>query len=183
MEILLSNSHTIWFNGKFTEINSSGCPIPTETKDSVIFHVPVESVMIQDRVTVPKISLVGQTYSIKYAEDSSAVTSTSFRSAIRYGISTDIKFDYSKISNDSFPDIIFTRPGFVNGADGLQNPTWYNQSYTKNLEDIRFMETDSFEKTALGRAELLKLYGIIFGVPDTADSIFSAIDQKYDYIY
>lgn len=159
-----------------------GCPVPTEQKDSKVFYVPVESAMVQERVTVPKISLIGQTYSIKYVEDASPIASTTFGSAVRYGIVEDIKYDYSKIKNDSFPDIIFTKPGLMM-SNGTENPTWYNQSYTNDLEALRFLETDSYEQTALGRSELLKLYGIIFGVSDSAESIFSAVDQKYFYFF
>jgi len=154
-----------------------GCPAPTKHKDSKVIYVPVESAMVQERVTVPKINLIGQTYSIKYVEDASSITSTTFQSAVRYGIVEDISFDYSRLRNDSYPDVIFTKPGTMM-RDGVENPTWYNQSFTSGLEALRFLETDAYEKTPLGRAELLKLYGIIFGVSDSADSIFSAVEQK-----
>ena len=159
-------------------IHPSGCPSP-DVKDTLIFHVPVARVMVQDPVTVPKISLIGQTYGIKMVEDVSVITSQTLRSSVRFGISNDIKFDYSKINNTTLPDIIFTKPGIMAAQSGSgQNPTWYNQSYTSDLENRRFMETDSYEGTPLGRAELIKLYGLIFGVAETSESIFSAINQK-----
>jgi len=154
-----------------------GCLAPTEHKNAKVFYVPVESGMLQDRVTVPKISLIGQTYSIGYVEDASSISSSTFRSAVNYGVVNDISFDYSQIKNGSYPDVIFTKPGIMM-KDKVENPSWYNQSYTSDLEALRFSETDSFEQTALGRAELLKLYGIFFGVSDSAESIFSAVEQK-----
>lgn len=154
-----------------------GCPAPTEQANSKVFFVPIESGMVQDRVTVPKISLIGQTYSIPYVEDSSSISSSTFISAVKYGIVNDINFDYSQIKNTSYPDVIFSKPGTMM-RDNVENPTWYNQSFTSALEALRFSETDAFEQTALGRAELLKLYGIFFGVSDSAESIFSAVEQK-----
>jgi hypothetical protein len=43
----------------------------------------------------------------------------------------------------------------------------------------QFIDTDAGESTPLGRAELLKLHGLIFGVAKTAQAIFDSIVVNY----
>ena len=47
------------------------------------------------------------------------------------------------------------------------------------LSSTQFIDTDSGESTPLGRAELLKLHGLIFGVAKTAQAIFDSIVVNY----
>ena len=158
-----------------------GCPTPPGlTANTTVIEVPVSKVMIQDTVTVPKITLIGQGSAIEFVEDSTFITTRSVRTALFAGSVTDVQFDYTKV-NGALPDVIVTDPGMLmsmNGTTMIPNPTWYNQSFTQTLESRRLMETDASEKTPLGRAELIKLYGLLFGISESANSVFTAIEQK-----
>jgi iron complex transport system substrate-binding protein len=43
----------------------------------------------------------------------------------------------------------------------------------------QFVDTDAGEASPLGRAELVKLYGLMFGVSKTATAIFDSIVVNY----
>ncbi len=71
---------------------------------------------------------------------------------------------------DLEPDAIFLSP--------FQNSGGYGQ--VEHL-GIPIIETaDYMETSALGRAEWMKFYGLLFGVEAKADSLFTAIEKEYN---
>ncbi len=68
------------------------------------------------------------------------------------------------------------------GPDLLMLSPFENSSGYGQLEDIHIplMEcADYMEKSALGRAEWMKLYGLLFGKEQEADSLFEEVCQSY----
>ena len=68
------------------------------------------------------------------------------------------------------PDAIFLSP--------FQNSGGYGQVEETGIPIIEM--TDYMEAGPLARAEWMRFYGLLFGVPDTADSLFATVEANYN---
>ena len=70
---------------------------------------------------------------------------------------------------DLQPDALFLSP--------FQNSGGYGKLETLRIPIIEM--ADYMERSALGRAEWMKFYGMLFGVEKEADSLFAAVERNY----
>ena len=68
-----------------------------------------------------------------------------------------------------------------NGIDGVLISPYENAQYGPIAQTgIPLIEcADYMETTALGRAEWMKFYGLLFGCPEQADSLFAEVERNY----
>ncbi len=154
-----------------------GCPDPGLGPSVVVISVPVGSMYVGQKTTIPKVTAIGQSASIRYIEDQSMTSTESVIQQLSTNLTTSIGSNYALLSNAP-PDAIVTGPGQIS-QNGANNPSWYNQPYTGLLEGRRFIDTDSLENSPLARAELIKVFGMLFGIPETARALFSSIENNY----
>jgi len=148
-----------------------GCPAP-ELNGYKEFHVPVDSAFLQETVVVPKIHLIGQRPKLVAVETGQWITTPQLRDDIENGVVVDIERNYTKLYElpEGIPDVLITGSGDSSDWEG----------WTEELEARRILDADPGELSPLGRAELVKIAGILFGAEDTAQALFDLIVARYE---
>jgi len=151
-----------------------GCPAPSGFENHKRFWVPVESAFVEETVAVPKLYLLGQRAKLTAIASALFVTTEELLDDVHNGFVFDIQNNYTNLLSapQGLPQILITGTG----------PTSSKMGWQGSFDAIRWLDSDPGEATPLGRAELIKLYGIIFGVEDTANGIFDLIESRYQAV-
>jgi iron complex transport system substrate-binding protein len=154
-----------------------GCPSPGLDPRYKEIYVPVSSAFVQQTPTVPKFYLLGQRAKVTAVESDDFLTTAEILDDVRDGFVLDIDLNYTRLLDAAvnprgLPDVLVTGSGNITRASWVANVTTF--------EARRFIDNDAGETSPLGRAELMKLYGILCGVEDTAVAIFSTIEDDYE---
>ena len=149
--------------------------IPANCPDGVVVRVPLEKSAVFTTVHCSLIEELGAVNSIsgicelEYITNPNIISLTQSGKIVDFGSS--MSPDIEKIITVS-PDAILLSPfnnsGGHGGLDKLGIPI---------VECADYMESDP-----LGRAEWIKLYGMLFGKESEADSIFSKVTETYTQI-
>lgn len=149
--------------------------IPANCPDGVVVRVPLEKSAVFTTVHCSLIEELGTVNSIsgicelEYITNPNIISLTQSGKIVDFGSS--MSPDIEKIITVS-PDAILLSPfnnsGGHGGLDKLGIPI---------VECADYMESDP-----LGRAEWIKLYGMLFGKESEADSIFSKVTETYTQI-
>ena len=149
--------------------------IPANCPDGVVVRVPLEKSAVFTTVHCSLIEELGAVNSIsgicelEYITNPNIISLTQSGEIVDFGSS--MSPDIEKIITVS-PDAILLSPfnnsGGHGGLDKLGIPI---------VECADYMESDP-----LGRAEWIKLYGMLFGKESEADSIFSKVTETYTQI-
>lgn len=149
--------------------------IPANCSDGVVVRVPLEKSAVFTTVHCSLIEELGAVNSIsgicelEYITNPNIISLTQSGKIVDFGSS--MSPDIEKIITVS-PDAILLSPfnnsGGHGGLDKLGIPI---------VECADYMESDP-----LGRAEWIKLYGMLFGKESAADSIFSKVTETYTQI-
>lgn len=149
--------------------------IPANCPDGVVVRVPLEKSAVFTTVHCSLIEELGAVNSIsgicelEYITNPNIISLTQSGKIVDFGSS--MSPDIEKIITVS-PDAILLSPfnnsGGHGGLDKLGIPI---------VECADYMESDP-----LGRAEWIKLYGMLFGKETEADSIFSKVTETYTQI-
>lgn len=149
--------------------------IPANCPDGVVVRVPLEKSAVFTTVHCSLIEELGAVGSIsgicelEYITNPNIISLTQSGKIVDFGSS--MSPDIEKIITVS-PDAILLSPfnnsGGHGGLDKLGIPI---------VECADYMESDP-----LGRAEWIKLYGMLFGKESEADSIFSKVTETYTQI-
>eukprot|EP01147_Barroeca_monosierra_P001456 gene1456-4615_t len=146
-----------------------GCPSPNIAGYKE-FHVPVNSAFLEETVVVPRIHLIGQRSRLVAVASSAFITTQTILDDIANEVVLDIQNNYTRLFElDKLPDVLITGT-----RDNSQREGW-----TTHMEDRQFLDADPGETTPLGRAELVKLTGYLFGAEDAAQAIFDLVEFRY----
>jgi iron complex transport system substrate-binding protein len=145
-----------------------GCPRPALSGSFALaatFFVPVSSIFIDETVAIPKVMLLGQRSKLTAINSVEFVTTPELRSDVAEGSTVDIKGNWSTLLAAGVPDVLLTGSGFME-IDPL-------------FRDRQLIDADSGETSPLGRAEHVKLTGLLFGAEDTANALFDLVQLRY----
>ena len=157
-----SGYQVVVFNPWDTTALLGDCFIPKEGFNSVIsFSSTQWSVFIE----------LGEEHRVKGILEGRNIHSPRMKQLLTEGTVQDVGTESAKnieLMIQMHPDIILYSPYF----DGNQDPLLVTGA-------ILFPFADYLETTPLGRAEWIRVIGILCGCPDKADEWFNAIEQRY----
>lgn len=150
-----------------------GCPSPnlgiTGAKE---IYVPISSISVHETAAVPKVYLLGQRSKLIAADSVSFATTEELLSDIENGSSLDIQGNFTRLFPDHVPDVLLTGSGTFSAASQFSN--------FPILATRRVLDADAGERSPLGRAELIKQVGLLFGAEDTANAVFGDVEANYN---
>lgn len=152
-----------------------GCPAPADVGglgvNVRLFFVPVSTVFIEETVAVPKLYLIGQRDKVNSIASVTFVTTPELREDVANGIVQDIANNFTRLSllATGLPDVLLTGSGSTSRKTG----------WTGAMTERQILDSDAGETSPLGRAELVKLTGVLTGSEDSANTIFSMVKARY----
>lgn len=149
-------------------------PVPDHDKAVQIIRVPVEKIVVSSTSHVPHLELLGVEGTLVGFPNTDFISSEKTRARIANGNVKDLgKSEQinTEILLDVAPELVMSF-----AVDKLN----------KSFEHIKktgipvLLNADWLEKTPLGRAEWIRLYGAIYQKEKEADSIFKSIETSYN---
>lgn len=149
--------------------------IPSDRPNGVVVRIPLEKSAVFTTVHCSLVDELGAINSISGICDLEYITNPVILERTKNGSITDLgssmSADIEKLITVS-PDAILLSPfnnsGGHGGLDRLAIPIF---------ECADYMESDP-----LGRAEWIRIYGMLFGKESVADSIFAQVERQYNQI-
>lgn len=137
-----------------------------------IVNIPLKKSLVATTVHTSLLNEMGCVESIAAVCDAQYVNIEALKDRLAKGLVTDC-------GNAMAPDIEHI---IAASPDGMLLSPYENIDLQKleNLNIPIIQCADYVETSPLGRAEWIKLYGLIYGVADKADSIFRATRQRYE---
>ena len=146
-----------------------------EIDSSRIIYVPVNRIICMSTTHLAMIKALGQESAIVGVSGSGYVYDYDISKRIRDGLINDIGYDSginSELIIKSSPDLVMI---YGIGSESAAYTAKINELGTKVMYNADYLETDP-----LGKAEWLKVFGALFCKEKMADSLFSAIEAKYN---
>ncbi len=144
-----------------------------ELDAGTIIQVPVKRIIATSTTHLPPLDLLGVEKSLVGFPETDYISNSTIRNLIESGNIQDVGIN-ERLDVES---VILTQPDVVigYGVEG-ENPT-YNNIQKAGIPVL--FSGAWVEKHPLGRAEWIKLYGLLFGKQKQADSIFNKIKNDY----
>ncbi len=142
------------------------------SKEGVI-HVPVEKIVVTSTTHIPMIELLGEEHSIVGFPHTKYISSPKTRKLIATKSIQEIGLKASlntEILLDLKPDVVV---GFSMGKTNKS----LNLIEKSGIPVV--LNGDWLEETPLGRAEWIKVFGVLYNKEKLADSIFNVIEKNY----
>ena len=150
-----------------------GTTLTNPEQFDAIVETPVESIVVTSTTHIPSLDLLGVSNYLVGFPNLDYISSKTIRERIKKGSVTELGKNEdinTEVLIDLNPNLVI---GFaVEGANKTLNtikhtgiPVLYNGDWTEN--------------SPLGKAEWIKFFGVIFGMENKADSIFSEIEDQY----
>lgn len=151
-----------------------GCPPPSNLDGYTEFQVPVSTAFLDSTTVVSRIHLIGQRPKLAAVASGQWITTTQLRDDIENGVVLDINHNYTRLNElpGGVPDVLITMSGC--------HPPGCPEGWTDEMSARRMIDSDAGETSPLGRAELVKITGILFGAEDTAQALFDLITTRYE---
>jgi len=146
-----------------------------EIDSSRIIYVPVNRIICMSTTHLAMIKALGQESAIVGVSGSGYVYDYDISKRIRDGLINDIGYDSginSELIIKSSPDLVMI---YGIGSESAAYTAKINELGTKVMYNADYLETDP-----LGKAEWIKVFGALFCKEKMADSLFSAIEAKYN---
>ena len=166
-----------WHKGKtlhsYLLVNdANAAPANGNGTDATVVHVPLKHSLVSTSVHTALAMRLGKGDAVSAVLDGQYIISKQIKDRIKQGKITDcgnsMAPNIEQIINLA-PDAIFLSP--------MQNSGGYGKMENLNIPIIEL--ADYMEPTALGRAEWVKLYGLLFGAEDKAQEMFKETESKY----
>lgn len=150
--------------------------IPDSLKDIPFIQTPVKHIVLTSTTHLPALTLLHEENSLVAFPGTQYVSSPAIRK----------KIDEKKIQEIGFqgrlnPEkVLALKPDLVmlfNSGKDIRNDDLYTRNGINTLYNADWMET-----TPLGRAEWIKVFGLLFGKEQLADSIFKQIAYRYNQV-
>ena len=150
-------------------------PLPAHLPQGTVVRTPLSKVVIYSSVHCGLVNNLGAFSSIGGICDLKYIKLPAVREGVERGTIADcgdgMNPDMEKII-DLHPDAILLSPFENSGGYGRVEKL-----------DIPIIEcADYMETSALGRAEWMRFYGLLFGVAPQADSLFAEVDSSYQHL-
>lgn len=148
--------------------------IPKSMADLTVINVPVKSIVVTSTTHIPSLEMLGTWQTLVGFPHMDYISSDKVRAHIDGGKVKELGVNQNlntELLVDMQPDVII---GY--GIDN-SNPTLENLK-RNGLKVI--INGDWNEKTPLGKAEWIKLFGALYGLEAKADSIFAKIESDYN---
>jgi len=160
---------------KYTYVlHKKGVQIPNSLNQFTAIEVPIKKVIVTSTTHIPSLESLGVESTLIGFPTTDYISSEKTRTLIDAGKVRDLGSNQglnSEVILDIQPDIIV---GF--SVDG-DLKTYKNLE--KNGQKIIF-NADWTEKTPLGKAEWIKLFGALYDLDEKANEIFNAIEKEYN---
>jgi iron complex transport system substrate-binding protein len=138
-------------------------------------NVPVKRIICMSTTHLAMIKALGQESSIAGVSGSGFVYDATISKRIKDGFINDIGYDSginSELIIKSSPDLVMV---YGVGSESAGYTAKIYELGTKVMYNADYLETDP-----LGKAEWIKVFGALFCKEKLADSLFSAIESKYN---
>ena len=164
-------------SGAFTYVlQSKEVTMPDSLKSYPLINVPLKNIVVTSTTHLAALEMLGVENKLIAFPNTQYVSSELFRKRIDEGkiqeIGNGMQLNTEKVLT-LHPDLIM---GFSSGEDA-KNYTVFQ----KNNIPVLF-NADWLEKSPLGRAEWLKIFGLLFDKTQLADSLFNQIAVHYKTI-
>ncbi len=150
-----------------------GTKIPDSLSKFGVIKVPVSSIAVTSTTHIPSLEMLGVHQNLTAFPNLDYISSVPVRNRIDRGEIRDIGEGYdlnTEIIIDVAPDVLV--------AHAIDDSNPEIELLRKSGLKVLF-NGDWNEKTPLGKAEWIKLFGTLFAVEDKADSIFNDIEKEY----
>ena len=150
-------------------------PLPEQLPEGTVVRTPLSKSVIYSSVHCSLIDKLGAFKSIGGVCDLKYIKLPSVQEACKNGVIADcgdgMNPDMERII-DLHPDAILLSP--------FENSGGYGRVEKLNIPIIEC--ADYMETSALGRAEWMRFYGMLFGAASQADSLFAEVDSCYQQL-
>ncbi|WP_446715771.1 ABC transporter substrate-binding protein [Bacteroides sp. GD17] len=150
-------------------------PVPEHLPEGTVVRTPLSKAVIYSSVHCGLVDKLGAFGSIGGICDLKYIKLPAVQEGVAEGIIADcgdgMNPDMEKII-DLHPDAILLSP--------FENSGGYGRIEKLNIPIIEC--ADYMETSALGRAEWMRFYGLLFGVAAQADSLFAEVDSCYQHL-
>ena len=144
---------------------------------SEIITVPVRKVILMSTTYLPMVSILGDEESIKGVSGTGFIFDNKIRSRVSEGLIHDVGYEENLNKELIFrlaPELIIA---YGVGSEAAGNFRKLQESGIKI-----FFNADYLENSPLGRAEWIKVFGLLFGKEKRADSVFNILENNYKEI-
>lgn len=152
---------------------SKNAKIPDSLKNKPILIVPISKIVVTNTSHIPMLEAVEEEQSLIGFPNTQYISSSKTRNLIDKGKIQDLGNEQAinlELLLNLKPDVLI---GF-----GVEQPLKMYDNISKMGIPV-IMNSDWLEETPLGRAEWIKLFGILYGKSKIADSIFTQIETNY----
>lgn len=148
-------------------------PLPEDLPEGTLVRTPLNKAIVYSSVHCGLLQQIGALKSIGGICDLKYIKLPEIKEGCQNGTITDVgngmNPDIEKII-DLHPDAIMLSP--------FENSGGYGRVEKLNIPIIEC--ADYMETSALGRAEWMRFYGLLFGEPQKADSLFAEVEKNYN---
>ena len=154
-------------------LKKSGTSIPDSLQSYQVINIPLKNIVVTSTTHLTPLKLLGLKNKLVGFPNTSYISDPEFRKLVKSGKIKELGSG-SQINTEELlmlhPDLLMqfsSRAGQNNDETFIKNgiPVFYN--------------ADWMEQNPLGRAEWLKVFGILFNKEKSADSIFNQIETRY----
>lgn len=166
-----------WPNSKkkyYYILKKKNAVIPKEYKNFTQIQVPIKTIVLTSTTHIPSLEMLGEENKLIGFPNLNYISSEKVRNLIDAGKIKELGSNQSlnkEVILDLQPDVIM---GY--GLDN-KNPTLDNLE--KNGLKV-ILNGDWNEQSPLGKAEWIKLFGVLFGKEKQANEIFNSIEKSYN---
>jgi len=166
-----------WPNSKkkyYYILKKKNAVIPKEYKNFTQIQVPIKTIVLTSTTHIPSLEMLGEENKLIGFPNLNYISSEKVRNLIDAGKIKELGSNQSlntEVILDLQPDVIM---GY--GLDN-KNPTLENLE--KNGLKV-ILNGDWNEQSPLGKAEWIKLFGVLFGKEKQANEIFNSIEKSYN---
>ncbi len=150
--------------------------IPDSLSNYPVIDIPIQNIVVTSTTHLPALEMLGEVDKLIAFPNTKYISSEIFRKRI------DEK-KIKEIGNGmqvNIEQILLLKPELLMVFSTGNDQKYFN-IFQKNNIPVLF-NADWTETTPLGRAEWIKVFGILFSKEQQADSIFDRIEQKYIHI-
>lgn len=148
-------------------------PLPQQLPEGTVIRTPVTRAVVYSSVHYSLLETLQATSAVEGVCDAEFILNPALKEKIRKGL---VK-DYGSSMNPNIEQIMEQHPDIL-----MPSPYEQSGSYGKlGKLGIPIVEcADYMETSALGRAEWMKFYGLLFGTGEKADSLFQNVETEYN---
>ncbi|MBC7607153.1 MAG: ABC transporter substrate-binding protein [Burkholderiales bacterium] len=154
-------------------LKEKGGKVPDSLKQNPIISVPLQTIVVTSTTHIPSLELLGVENSLVGFPNLNYISSEKVRARIEAGKVRDL----GNNQNLNTEVILDLQPSLIVGF-GIDNNNPALENLQKNGLKIIF-NGDWNEQTPLGKAEWIKFFGVLYGLENKANQLFTQIENEY----